>query len=69
MSKRRITITVDADIDEWLETGSRTYGRSMSELVRISLREFRQAQPHRFSTADKARSKSEDAWMFKQCEA
>ncbi|UWQ77946.1 ribbon-helix-helix protein, CopG family [Leisingera sp. S132] len=62
MSKHRITITVDPDIDEWLQAGAKTYGRSLSELVRICLREFSQEHPNRFSTTDKARSKSEEAW-------
>lgn len=62
MTKHRITITVDPDIDEWLQRGANTYGRSLSELVRICLREFSQEHPNRFSTADKARTEKPEAW-------
>jgi len=62
MSKHRITITVDPDIDEWLQTGAETYGRSLSELVRICLREFKQEHPTRFCTTNKARTEKPEAW-------
>jgi hypothetical protein len=66
MNKRRITVTLDADVDDWLQAGAKTYGRSLSELVRICLHEFSQEHPNRFSTADKARSASEDAWRVER---
>ena len=64
MSKRRITITVDPDIDDWLQVGANTYGRSMSELVRICLREFSEEHPNRFLTKDKARTKTPESWRI-----
>lgn len=65
MTKTRITVTVDPDIEEWLRAGTKRHGRSLSELVRICLDEFKQEHPNRFLTADKARSKSEDAWRVR----
>jgi hypothetical protein len=65
MGKHRITVTIDAEIEDWLQAGAASYGRSLSELVRICLHEFSQEHPNRFSTADKARSKSEEAWRAK----
>ncbi|MGR3599161.1 MAG: ribbon-helix-helix protein, CopG family [Heliomarina sp.] len=62
MSKHRITITVDPDIDEWLQASAKIYGRSLSELVRICLREFSQEHPTRFATRDKARTETPEAW-------
>lgn len=62
MTKLRITVTIDPDIEEWLRAGVNSYGRSLSELVRICLHEFSHEHPNRFSTVDKARSKSEEAW-------
>ena len=62
MTKHRITITVDPDIDQWLQRGSNAYGRSLSELVRICLREFIHEDPNRFSTVDKARTETPEAW-------
>ena len=62
MGKLRITVTIDHDIEDWLVSASNCYGRSMSEIIRICLREFRDRQPNRFSTADKARSENPEPW-------
>ena len=62
MTKIRVTVSLDEDIEEWLRVGSRVTKKSISELIRICLRDYREQQPNKFSRADKARSQSEDAW-------
>ena len=62
MGKLRITVTIDPDIEEWLGAASKCHGRSLSEIVRLCLREFHDMQPNRFSTADKARSEVPEPW-------
>lgn len=62
MGKTRVTVTLDRDIEEWLQAGSKGAGKSLSEVIRTCLREYHDAHPNRFVRADKARSRSEDAW-------
>ncbi|WP_442969850.1 CopG family transcriptional regulator [Roseibium sp. Sym1] len=62
MTKTRITITLDDDIQEWVSVAAKDINRSQSEIVRICLREFKEANEYRFSRHDKARSPSENAW-------
>ncbi len=62
MSKTRVTISLDPDIEDWLRASSEATGKSLSQIVRLSLKEFSVLQPERFSRSDKARSVSESAW-------
>lgn len=62
MGKTRVTVTLDEDIEVWLQAGSKSASKSLSEIIRICLREYHRTQPNRFARADKARSSSEDAW-------
>ena len=60
---KRITITLDPEIEAWLGPNAISTGKSMSELVRVCLREFHHQYPNRFSMSDKAKGRSEDAWL------
>ena len=62
MSKLRITVTVDPEIEDWLRGSAKVYGRSLSELIRICLVEFHESNPHRFSTFDKTRTERPERW-------
>ena len=62
MTKKRVTITLDADIEEWLDAGSKAGGKSLSEVIRLCLREYAQVNPTRFLRTDKARLRTETAW-------
>ena len=62
MSKTRVTVTLDPDIEDWLRAGAKAGGKSLSDVVRSCLREFHELSPNRFSRSDKARAESEDAW-------
>jgi len=66
MAKTRITITLDPDIEEWLKAGAMSGNKSLSEVVRLCLREYSAAHPTRFLRTDKARLKSEAPWMRKE---
>lgn len=63
MSKKRVTITLDDDISEWVEVASNKVSRSQSEIIRICLREYVANNQTRFSYSDKARTKSEEVWL------
>jgi hypothetical protein len=62
MNKTRVTVTLDFDIEEWLRAGSKSSNKSLSELIRICLREQYLTDRARFMRTDKARSASEAAW-------
>ena len=62
MKKTRVTITLDPDIEDWLKAGARSGSKSLSETVRLCLREYANSHPNRFLRSDKAREKSEDPW-------
>lgn len=62
MGKRRITVTIDPEIENWLDAGAMCYGRSVSEIIRICLKEFHELKPRRFSTADKAWGETPESW-------
>lgn len=62
MKKIRVTITLDPDVEEWLRAGAQSGGKSLSETVRLCLREYSTSHPTRFLRSDMAREKSEQAW-------
>ena len=62
MNKRRVTVTIDPDIEDWLDAGVKCYGRSLSEVIRICLREFHDAEPDRFSRRNRAREETPEPW-------
>ncbi len=64
MTKKRVTITIDPDIEQWLLPEAKSTGKSLSHLIRICLREYHELYPNRFSTTDKARSDSEETWQI-----
>jgi hypothetical protein len=65
MSKR-VTITLEKKIEEWLLPEAASTGKSLSEVIRICLNEYREQNPNRFSMSDKARSESERPWLKPQ---
>ena len=64
MTKVRVTVTIDDDIDQWLRPEARSTGKSLSQLIRICLREYHDLQPNRFSMTDKARAPAEETWQI-----
>ena len=66
MGKTRVTVTLDHELAEWIELASNKASHSQSEIIRICLREYIQQNRKRFSYSDKARTKSEDAWLVEE---
>uniref|UniRef100_UPI003532572D ribbon-helix-helix protein, CopG family n=1 Tax=Pararhizobium sp. IMCC3301 TaxID=3067904 RepID=UPI003532572D len=64
MTKKRVTVTIDPDIDKWLRPEASSTGKSLSNLIRICLREYHELRPERFSTTNKARSEAEDTFKI-----
>jgi hypothetical protein len=62
MGKTRVTVTLDDNIETWIQAGAKSINKSWSEIIRICLREFHNEYPNRFTRTDKTRSMSEDAW-------
>lgn len=64
MTKKRVTVTIDPDIDEWLRPEASSTGKSLSNLIRICLREYHELQPERFSTTNRARKEAEETFRI-----
>lgn len=62
MTGKRITITLDQGIEKWLRPEAEASKRSMSELVRVCLREYSDTDPFRYSAKQQAGSDIERAW-------
>ncbi len=64
MTKKRVTVTIDADIEKWLMPEANSTGKSLSHMIRICLREYHELYPARFSTSNNTRSSSEETWQI-----
>lgn len=60
--KTRVTVTLDEDIEAWLRAGAVSGSKSLSEVIRLCLREYSELKPSRFLRTDSARNASEAAW-------
>ena len=68
MTKTRVTVTLDPDVEDWLRAGASSGSKSLSDTIRICLREYAQINPTRFSRADRARTATENAWLRSKCD-
>jgi len=49
MSKRRISIALDSELENWLSNAAKTTGKSLSKTIHLCLVEFKNQNPDKFS--------------------